>query len=1379
MFSASGTNTPGATVRTSRRRQRAANEDGSIPKAKRQRSALNDQTFLPPDGAAEIEETKHHKTPTLTRRESPRAVPVLQKEIAVRGKKQRSGERSTKGDGSAVLTTNDIYTVSKLPALPDRLRADAASRQHGAIYSDSGYALTLTHSHAIVWPYAVHLPSPETFTFALPHPSKHASDPLPLGSLVSASASSPEPGLVVVMPTTGKITYWESIASAATLDLRLQRNGVELSIPGMSGEKVIQILNAESAGFMLAFSSGRIAYMRVRDDQGRPSIHVHIIHRHASASTGIFGSIRHALSSSQYHGDIAAMRAGRTERIGERNIVLATKKGKIQSWDIQRGGQNNNMVVEHEGKEAIVQAIKAALPVWTHLHIETFELLDFAYSLDSATETAVSRLDENEGLRLLLLTSLTEQEKSHYFLVEVTLYKDQLYVGDIRPLESYSTPIARKATSSTRLYLPDPALAFVVFDRAVLVVSLAKDINSPNSQLMSESHLFPRSFEDVVDLTRDMNIEIVGSGMEEPSPSLHGMEDLKMRRHKAKYPSVIILVRGGGVLRVAATNVAKLQSDLPPQVTAKSKLEQAIFFGTQQHNPINFSLHQDQEFPPEDVCEAALELSRDILKSKTPHIPSVTASVEQNLRRRSKALQDMAKYLQTTGVKLDRNTKWKLLWDAEKMAAATVVWKSYDACVSEKPEGQKRGLLTELVEYIHEDYKTNPVAEAGELDRVRHWFINDIDRLELALPWAYQVIKYTYADGQKGHDAVMTILSEANDLVLGALEGAFEFRTLNAALYGLQDEQLKHGILEIGYDGLPEIWTSNRYLVQNISKQVELAAALLKEYWGRADKDGAPSSRMMKKVREEHPSLIDMCICSNYERIRWSSEQGDSQIQHQADDLRAYQSQSEDNQIKMLSNQLGMPNEAITLAQRHEILPTLASVLTLELNDYSCQQNELDIDPKTSESCIVRVTGLQNIVNTCFDKFGMKWATALYELEIQIGVIKDLFDEFPQQRAYLTEFLRARPEYAKLAWIHEVTRENDFDHAASTLLHLGLNRERDIWSKKIELSIGKLARLAGPSFSQDNGVLIPDGGKKELATTNDQLDLIKIQDTLYNSISGAIFNAIDEDGELDCLREIYGNKALTKLPSFSNLLEQGMSNLVKHDAMDALVLIDLLALMVEDNSEDTLRSQQFYLALKALEKSGLDKDEKMLHQRVIWRRCMLRDNWTAINNTELRGDQESIEGLQRTCLYLTFKACLENRLFDEKSIIEPMAPDDILGACTDNLGQRFTGLDVSIREGIMKDFRAEDDAFKAYIDKDRLDKWHQGVLEEAKSEFARNLEEETNNGMMVEETNEALEQKEKKIADQEKAQVGQPWNAKPRLTLQLQISERGEFRGEY
>ena len=100
---------------------------------------------------------------------------------------------------------------------------------------------------------------------------------------------------------------------------------------------VTQILNAESAGFVLAFSSGRTAYMSVRDSQGRPAISVQFLRGgHASATGGIFGSLRNALSSSALKGEIAAVRAGKAERVGERNIVIATTKGRIQSWDIHR-----------------------------------------------------------------------------------------------------------------------------------------------------------------------------------------------------------------------------------------------------------------------------------------------------------------------------------------------------------------------------------------------------------------------------------------------------------------------------------------------------------------------------------------------------------------------------------------------------------------------------------------------------------------------------------------------------------------------------------------------------------------------------------------------------------------------------------------------------------------------------------------------------------------------------------------------------------------------------------------------------------------------------------------------------------------------------------
>ena len=96
---------PPASVRTSRRRQRPSSNDGSIaePKPKRQRSALSDQTFLPPGDALEMEETKKFRTAALTRNESVREVLAPPREMVVRGKKSRSADRGNKGDGSTLL----------------------------------------------------------------------------------------------------------------------------------------------------------------------------------------------------------------------------------------------------------------------------------------------------------------------------------------------------------------------------------------------------------------------------------------------------------------------------------------------------------------------------------------------------------------------------------------------------------------------------------------------------------------------------------------------------------------------------------------------------------------------------------------------------------------------------------------------------------------------------------------------------------------------------------------------------------------------------------------------------------------------------------------------------------------------------------------------------------------------------------------------------------------------------------------------------------------------------------------------------------------------------------------------------------------------------
>ncbi|POS84350.1 hypothetical protein EPUL_005846 [Erysiphe pulchra] len=1065
--------------RTSRRRQRplSSENSGSEPKSKRRRSAFSLKNNLTSESTTEKYETDEKNVKVS-------ALQIIKdgsqgRDLAVRGKKLRSGEREHKGDGSFMLSSNDMYTVAKLPALPDRLQSEPENRtrQHGAIYSSCGYAFVLNHAHAIVWPYSVNSSSPETFVFTLNQSQKDTSDPLPIGALVSASASSSIPGLVVIIPTTGKVTYWESVSSAATYDLRLQRNGVEFSIPLSFGEKVDQALNAESTGFILTFSSGRIAYMGVRDGQGRPAISVQFLKIGSSALTsGIFGSIRNALSGSSLKGNVAAVRAGPFAKVGEREIVLATMKGKFQYWKMHRGGHTSS-TIEYEARESLLTAIKKIRPDMTEISTDSFEIIDFTFIPKLGASSESRRLGDEET-NLLVLSSIKEQHYSRYFLSHLCLSRHEPEAQNLFPIKSYTTSINHGALSKPRLHLPKPALvAFVVFDRAVVVISVA------NLQLQNENKKIMQKFDDVIDFQKDIDVEIVGSGIEESYES-NGIDDPKSLHFKPKYPAVVLLVRGSGVVRVSAINTDRLISQNPQQVNAKSKLEQAVFFGSLDQNPLNFTVRPELKFPDKDFGVAAIELSDEILRSKTTFISTDVTSIDQNLQKRSAALHNLAQFLFKNNIKLDRITKWNLLFNAERMKAASLVWKRFDATMKARCPGEKRGLLTEVVESIHENCKSVP--ETGEYDRVRHWFIHDIWNMEIAVPWAYQVIKCYWQDGFTDHNVVLQILSEADDLVISALQGAFEFRAKNLDLYGLLSEQIEEGVLIKGYEGLPEFWTSTTFITENTRKHSELAAVLLDAFWGKPS-DKIQSPTLLSKIRNEYCNLVDITIRSNTERIRWCSAQETPDLKLEAKEIERIQNKTQEQHISVLAGPLGLPDEAINLAEKHQLMIVLASLLKLDLD--TC--THLTKHKRASEDVndlVLRKKKLKLRIETLFLKFGSKWATALFEVYLMDGSAGELLNAMSSQQSYLTKFLRSRPEYGKISWINDVTRERDFEHASEALLEIGLKNEEDLWSKKISLSIAKLCIFASKEQSDI------DSHDPRLVSINNELKLIKTQE---------------------------------------------------------------------------------------------------------------------------------------------------------------------------------------------------------------------------------------------------------------------------------------------
>ncbi|KAI1372891.1 Nup133 N terminal like-domain-containing protein [Hypoxylon crocopeplum] len=1330
MFSASQNNgaenvSPATTTTRGRRRQRPLSSDNSVqqPKAKRQRIPLNEQTFVNPSAATpETYEVKSTRPSMVElKKDGIEESAVARQELSFRSKKARPGDRFSKGDGSTLLSTNIAFDVRKLPALPDRLKQDATIRQHGSADSSTGYALSLSHTHAIVWPYATPTPSPEFFAFTLPYPSKHSTDPLPLGALVPPSASSSEPGLVIVMPTSGKVSYWESISSATTLDfIRQQQSGIEDSIPGMlSGEAVIQIIPAESAaGFILAFNSGRMAYLSVRDAHGRPKVSAQFLRTNLGpAGGGFFGSIRHALSHSALQGDIAAVMSERSSKQGECTVVAATSKGRLHSWRVHRGG-HHDLLAEVDARSAILEAVQQADNTNTRLPAESLKILDFCFvprGLDQkyGDMSQLQQSPESEDQQhLLLLASLSSKQTARYTLVEVVLStelspENRISTGVVRPISAYCTPPDPHALTRPRLYLPRPnIIAFLVFDHAAVVASIARPPDSPDSQILEDNNLLPTSFEDVVDLRIDPTLEIVGSGIEEPRTGAFATGEARLPRIRPKNPAAILLVRGAGTLRIAVTDVERFASEKPPQVTAKIKLEQAVFFGVKEDSPLAFDVQHGIRFTDAEYGAAALELSEEILTSTGKHFSSLAARVDTDIKERVQYLEKMMTQITSLKVNLDRVTKWLLLWNAEKLHVANVVWHKHEEFTRLRPATSQKSIVAEMVEFIRIEEKSEPNAAKGEVDELRHWFIHDINRMEIFIAWAYEVIKHN-SKANLDNDSLTRLIYEAAEIYNSAIRDAFTFRGNNLDLYGLAGERLEHGILASDYTGLPIPWTSHPFVANNVKRQLELSTEWVKQHWAA---ESEAQNALIQRTRELLPQVTEVYLTVVQELARSYLASDDPKMAADGQKYESIYEQDRHDKVILLA-QTENWEAGIRIAENHESLPALAEILTLEVDGLRRQLESPGLSPEQTLRAERQMAARENQVKECILTYGKDFSFPFYEyLFTTFGV--DALLEYEGDKKYKTMYLRTKPELAKVSWINDIIGEEDIDHAADTLLDLGLAREQQVWNKKIELSLGKLARMAESSRpSSKASMSLQDGNANGVAedaqvdAIDRELAIIGIQDDLYNTQIRPVISVALEGEELGLVQETFALKIPKKYKILSQVFDDALRRLLNHEALDPLTLIDLLTLIILPPETREHMPDQFFSAIRVAY-NGLSGAERVQAERLIWRRCFLREDWTSLNNTTLKNDNDVVEVLGQTDLFQFYCTLYANQQSGaDKNDYRRLSPSEVAGVYTETLDRRFEKMEKAYREKVLEAMRWEDNNLLKHIEKHRLEQW--------------------------------------------------------------------------
>ncbi len=1114
---------------------------------------------------------------------------------------------------------------------------------HGELSTDTGYAVAMTHSHAMVWHYRQGHPSndsPKPLLINLPHPSSSSRHPLPLGLVVSTSA---EPGFLVVMPASGNVTYWESLSSAATVARHRQKQqGIQGVISGMmSGEVVLKVTEGEPHGFLLTFNTGRVAHMGVRDSQGKLAISVDYLRGSGAYSGGLLGSLRGVFGNAGWKRDIAAIRAGNSWQRGQRCAVVATTKGVFQVWDLNWNG-TNSLMYEVDAIEDLTKSLREgeAIPPNQADHPvseahEDFEVLDFTFIPLQSKGNELARSTQKGNCRLMVLTGFKGVHSTRFALVGLTLRDGATIVDIIHPISCYTDSVSEQSGFKSQVLVPETAqIAFVIFERSIVLVSLVEIEYSPSSQLQIESQAWPDPFQDAIDFRKDRDYRVVGCAAEIPDKS-----------HKGS--SCLVMVSGFGIIRVLALPVKEGQSAFDrATVTAQTKIEQAVFYGNLPQNLLDFSGRREIAFEESEIEDAALAVSESILQSTSPYIPTLTASMDQQLQRRSTALADLMRHLKETNRPLTRLVRWELLWDAEKMAACHALWRWYNAAIANKHKDEQN-LLYETVFMLHERYKTENNPLNYETDRVRHWFIHDTSRLEFLIPMAQVAVGQLYKDSvelEETQDEATRarLLGEANDIQLATLETAFAFRQRNVELYGVQDEHMVDGVLRSGYEELPEIWTSTHHIVEKVKLLVDLSreTALAHD-----DEEDESMIKLIEKLIVDNPRLVQLCCQTHIERFRWlkSREKPDSKDEG----WKLQKAHFEIRKIMFVNlSEIGLGREGIKLAEKYREMGALADIIHYALEEATQRSKEPGVSDSEKDEAIQIIQLIRKQIYSYFDRFGHAWADAYFTKQIGVGKSMEVLNDTVSYREHLTQFFRSHPTYAKMGWINEVRSEHDYATAAKDL-QVAETQDTSLWGKKITLSMSKLAILAAKASNQANDDIVDHDIRK----ADQSIAILTAQENLFGYIRPAISNAIDSTAENELAVQKFCTRFVKDKPTLRKALIHHMAKLIARQALDPQELADTFTLVDEEglhHSDQSFADGRFFMALKVLRMGSIKegvRSHNELDEKIIWRRCMNVDDWEAINRTELKVDTQVEVETGSTALFKTLKEWYKSGMF--------------------------------------------------------------------------------------------------------------------------------------
>ncbi|WFD43788.1 hypothetical protein MPSI1_002452 [Malassezia psittaci] len=704
-------------------------------------------------------------------------------------------------------------------------------------------------------------------------------------------------------------------------------------------------------------------------------------------------------------------------------------------------------------------------------------------------------------------------------------------------------------------------------------------------------------------------------------------------------------------------------------------LERKMWFSHQESNPLELDTLPD-DLDLTILQDAVENTSRAIVQGQVACMPT-SVDLRSALAQRVACCVRLITLLGRNGyiMRIARTSRFLLRCDAELLAGANDLWRFFDDSIQARSN--------------HSDVLPAAIRSAVRSrdtphDTDRYFFEHELEQTPALIQAFLDGIRDL--DDFSQNEPIQKVI-ETTRYILSLRMGAARLRKEHGDVYALEVNPLVP--VEPWYahassiELLETLFYSTLQIMQRSPKQVKIA-----------------------ELRTQLCNLAEFLMDTYDARIAFltaATEQGQGAAQALEATKLAYDHVRAPLLHPLLS--IGRADKAFALAEQHLDYRTLVTLCFAHADDHESIEKRAKIQhptPSSQEPAEIRVEAY-------LDRYGASFANELYQYYIEHGAYRKLLEPQQEHAHLLLSFLNDRPQYRRIAWIHDLTL-GLYERASHDLYMCASDERQNLEAKQGMLSLGKLSHLA-QSDNLEQFVTLPSE-QARLETWDDALDLVHVQQRLLEHWINAAHLSRSMPAEAAANRVVQVLAPhLAQSPAARAVFVMIATQLWDSQVVRGEDLMELLSLQDANLTAPSTAADlsDFAIAAQVLVRIQLTESRRKAVLATLWRRLYLQDDWYSLSTTANKTDQAVLDEVRNTIAYATIQTVLAN-LSTAPVLMSPEQVMQIPISSVDDLSEHFHGLPKVQLEQLHAEYTTEQSQLIEIVNNTKLSSFFSQVL---------------------------------------------------------------------